>query len=66
MVGDEADFEDNVPTVDLNPYRSYEVHPFLKTAFTLGIIGVEKLKEELGIQAKEKFRVNHHLKLFCR
>lgn len=69
IVGDEADFEDNVPTVDLNPYRSYDVHPFLKTAFTLGIIGVEKLKEELGIQEKKKFsnhHVNHHLKLFCR
>ena len=45
------------------------MHPFLKTAFTLGIIGVEKLKEELGIQEKNKFsnhHVNHHLKLFCR
>ena len=45
------------------------MHPFLKTAFTLGTIGVEKLKEELGIQEKKKYsnhHVSHHLKLFCR
>ena len=57
--------------VNRNPYRTPEPHPVLQTAFDLGMIGLEKLKEKPdlldgGYRHYRRCPVKEHLSEFCR
>jgi len=71
-VEDDSDNEDGESTfVNRNPYRTPEPHPALQTAFDLGMIGLEKLKEKPdlldgGYRHYRRCPVKEHLSEFCR
>ena len=76
QVEDDSDNEgsDSVIT-HKNPYKTPEPHSFLQTAFDLGMMGLEKLKEkpdELDKQGNDRFAhyrrcpIKEHLTVFCR
>lgn len=71
-VEDDSDNEDGESTfVNRNPYRTPEPHPFLQTAFDLGMMGLEKLKEKPdlldgGYRHYRRCPVKEHLSEFCR
>ena len=71
-VEDDSDNEDGDSTfVNRNPYRTLEPHPFLQTAFDLGMMGLEKLKEKPdlldgGYRHYRRCPVTGHLSEFCK
>ena len=71
-VEDDSDNDDiDSSFVNRNQYRTLEPHPFLQTAFDLGMMGLEKLKEkpdllDEGYRSYRRSPVKEHLCAFCR
>lgn len=70
---DDSDNEDSDSALaNRNPFRTPEPHPFLQTAFDLGMMGLEKLKEEPDELLKGRYPhyrrcpVKELLSEFCR
>lgn len=59
-----------------NPFRTAEAHPFVETAFNLGMLGLTKLEEKLDEPSHDRAYfhrisrrvcpVKEHLSEFCR
>ena len=71
-LGDDSDEEDEGRlSATQNPYRLPEAHPFLETAFDLGMNGLEKLRnrsDDLDRDGLPYYRcpVREHLEKFCK
>ena len=69
---DDSDNDDTDSSyVNRNQYKTLEPHPFLQTAFDLGMMGLEKLKEnpdlsDGGYRHYRRCPVKGHLSEFCR
>ena len=70
---DDSDNEDGDSiSANRNPYRTSEPHPYLQTAFDLGMMGLEKLKDKSDEMLNGKYPyyrrcpVKEHLSEFCR